>query len=101
MHHVLGNLPAGSVRVILAVANDGLKIGDDAPRAFFDPLSGRRHPQAHRDQDGGLGLGLYICRQIALAHRGTIQARSDESQTVFEVRLPEASGDRPLIPLAR
>lgn len=75
---------------MFTVTNDGAKIDDDALRAFFDPLSRGHHPQAHRDQDGGLGLGLYICRQIALAHHGSIQARSDENRTIFEVRLPSA-----------
>jgi signal transduction histidine kinase len=107
MHQVLGNLlsnalkygkPDSTVEVVLAgigeeviftVTNDGVKIGDDALRALFDPLSRGHHPQTHRDQDGNLGLGLYICRQIALAHHGSIQARSDESQTTFEVRLPK------------
>jgi signal transduction histidine kinase len=107
MHQVLGNLlsnalkygkPDSTVEVVLAgideeviftVTNDGEKIGDDALRAFFDPLSRGHHPQAHRDQDGSLGLGLYICRQIALAHHGSIRARSDENQTIFEVRLPK------------
>ncbi len=107
MHQVLGNLlsnalkygkPGSTVEVVLAgigdeviftVTNDGVKIADDALRAFFDPLSRGQHPQAHRDQDGGLGLGLYICRQIALAHRGSIQARSDDKRTIFEVRLPK------------
>jgi len=107
MHQVLGNLlsnalkygkPGSTVEVVLAgigdeviftVTNHGVKIGDDALRAFFDPLSRGQHPQAHRDQDGGLGLGLYICRQIALAHHGSIQARSDENRTTFEVRLPK------------
>ena len=107
MHQVLGNLlsnalkygkPGSTVEVVLAgmgdeviftVTNDGVKIGDDALHAFFDPLSRGQHPQAHRDQDGGLGLGLYICRQIALAHNGSIHARSDESRTIFEVRLPK------------
>lgn len=107
MHQVLGNLlsnalkygkPGSTVEVVLAgigdeviftVTNHGAKIPDDALRAFFDPLSRGQHPQAHRDQDGGLGLGLYICRQIALAHRGSIQARSDDKRTIFEVRLPK------------
>ena len=107
MHQVLGNLlsnalkygePASTVEVVLAgigdeviftVTNHGVKIDADALRAFFDPLSRGQHPQAHRDQDGGLGLGLYICRQIALAHHGSIQARSDENRTTFEVRLPK------------
>jgi len=107
MHQVLGNLlsnalkyekPGSTVEVVLAgigdeviftVTNHGVKIADDALRAFFDPLSRGQHPQAHRDQDGGLGLGLYICRQIALAHHGSIQARSDENRTIVEVRLPK------------
>jgi signal transduction histidine kinase len=75
MHQVLGNLlsnalkygkPGSTVEVVLAgmgdeviftVANHGVKIDDDALRAFFDPLSRGQHPQAHRDQDGGLGGG--------------------------------------------
>ena len=86
MHQVLGNLLSNALKcgkrdstvqvvltgigeeVIFTVTNDGMKIGDGALRAFFDPLSRGRHPQTHRDQDGGLGLGPYICRQIALAH---------------------------------
>jgi signal transduction histidine kinase len=38
--------------------------------------------------DGSLGLGLYIAREIAKAHGGEIEARSDETETVFAVRLP-------------
>jgi len=106
MHQVLGNLLSNALKygksestvevmlsgvgeeVIFTVTNEGEKIAEDALRAFFDPLSRGQHPQTHRDQDGSLGLGLYICRQIALAHHGNIQARSDEHQTIFEVRLP-------------
>lgn len=36
----------------------------------------------------GLGLGLYIAREIAKAHRGGIGARSEQDETVFTVRLP-------------
>jgi signal transduction histidine kinase len=38
--------------------------------------------------DGSLGLGLYIAREIAIAHGGQIEARSDNTETVFAVRLP-------------
>lgn len=37
----------------------------------------------------GLGLGLYICKEIVLAHGGTIEVQSDESAgTRFIVTLP-------------
>jgi signal transduction histidine kinase len=40
------------------------------------------------DADGNLGLALYIAREIAKAHGREIEARSDETETVFAVRLP-------------
>ena len=36
----------------------------------------------------GMGLGLYIVREIAKGHGGTAEARSDVRETVFTVRLP-------------
>jgi signal transduction histidine kinase len=39
-------------------------------------------------EHGSLGLGLYIAREIARAHGGEIQARSDNTETVFAVYLP-------------
>jgi signal transduction histidine kinase len=40
----------------------------------------------------GLGLGLYIVREIARAHGGDVQVRSGVGGTVFSVHLPrEAS----------
>jgi signal transduction histidine kinase len=41
---------------------------------------------------GGLGLGLYIARQIIGAHGGSIRAGSGtEGGAMFEVRLPLAA----------
>jgi signal transduction histidine kinase len=53
---------------------------------LFEPLralGGRR-----KAGSSGLGLGLYICRQIALAHGGTIRAESEGGVTRFLVHLP-------------
>jgi sigma-B regulation protein RsbU (phosphoserine phosphatase) len=36
----------------------------------------------------GVGLGLYIIRQIALAHGGDITVASDSKQTRFTLTLP-------------
>ncbi len=43
-----------------------------------------------KDGDRGLGLGLYIVREIAKGHRGTVGARSDDRETAFTVRLPRS-----------
>ena len=53
---------------------------------IFDPLS--RGPDQENKNAGGLGLGLYIASEIAKAHHGSIEARSDQTETVFDVRLP-------------
>jgi len=42
----------------------------------------------------GSGLGLYICRQIIIAHNGTIKAESDTGQgTTFYITMPIVEGD--------
>jgi sigma-B regulation protein RsbU (phosphoserine phosphatase) len=40
----------------------------------------------------GLGLGLYIASQIAVAHAGTLGASSTPAETRFTLRIPAASG---------
>ncbi len=73
--------------VSLEVENAGTIPRDLLP-AMFEPFgasSGRRAASS------GLGLGLHISRQIALAHGGAIDvASSDEGWTRFTVRLPRA-----------
>jgi signal transduction histidine kinase len=40
---------------------------------------------------GGVGLGLHIVSEIARAHGGTVEAKSDANSTVFLVTLPVAA----------
>jgi signal transduction histidine kinase len=43
----------------------------------------------HRSEVSGLGLGLYIAREIVVAHGGRIWAESSEGKgTLFIVELP-------------
>jgi signal transduction histidine kinase len=74
--------------VLLEVRNHGPAIEPAALERIFEPLE--RGPDANiRTQSrDSLGLGLYIAREIARAHGGEISVRSNESETVFAVRLP-------------
>jgi signal transduction histidine kinase len=41
-----------------------------------------------RDHREGLGLGLYICNEIAKAHGGTLEVASECGKTCFTLRMP-------------
>jgi signal transduction histidine kinase len=70
---------------VLAVSNGGNAIAPDTLNRVFEPYW--RPPTSK--PGGGLGLGLYICKQIVSAHGGTLEVRSSvEDGTVFVARLP-------------
>jgi signal transduction histidine kinase len=56
---------------------------------IFDPF--RRHHARPRDRKQGLGLGLYIVREIIGAHDGEIEVQSEAGKVVFSVTLPRRS----------
>jgi signal transduction histidine kinase len=97
MNAIKYGAPSAPVRVVvtgdteevrLEVKNMGEAIDTLSLERIFDPLQrGPLHERRH-EADGSLGLGLYIVREIAKAHRGEISARSDKTETVFTVRLP-------------
>jgi signal transduction histidine kinase len=58
---------------------------------IFEPLKRGLDDQLVAGSDGSMGLGLYIAREIAIAHHGDISVTSDENETVFTVRLPRLS----------
>ncbi|HYS11409.1 MAG TPA: ATP-binding protein [Myxococcales bacterium] len=73
-----------SDEVLFRTRNGGPPIPADVLPHVFEP--GRRGNGA---RSGGVGLGLFIARQIVLAHGGTIEARSSEAEgTIFEIALP-------------
>ena len=73
--------------VRLEVKNSGPAIECSTLDRIFDPLQ-RGSDDLDRHADSSLGLGLYIASEIARAHGGGIEARSDETETVFVVHLP-------------
>jgi signal transduction histidine kinase len=71
-----------------AVRNSGPAIERSTLDRMFDPLTRDPKRAGRYDEPSSLGLGLYIAREIAIAHGGEIEARSDQMETVFAVRLP-------------
>jgi len=90
IHHGELNAPVrvavvgGKEGVRIEVTNSGPAIDAATSREMFEPL--KRGPA--RKPDAGLGLGLYIVREIANRHGGTADVRSDDRETVFTVLLP-------------
>jgi hypothetical protein len=78
--------------VIFSVHNQGPKIEQPVLAQIFEPLKRGLDDQPVAGGDGSMGLGLYIAREIAIAHHGDISVKSDENETVFTVRLPRLSG---------
>lgn len=71
-------------RMTLVVSNEGNPIPEEALPTLFDPLTRVSRPGTA----AGIGLGLYICRCIAIAHQGTIGVTSSANGTRFTVCLP-------------
>jgi len=74
----------------LRVHNEGAPIPPDMLTTIFDPLV--RHvtfDSATQRVPGSIGLGLYIVREIVVAHKGTVEIASTAQEgTTFTVRLP-------------
>lgn len=77
--------------VLIEVGNRGPAMDRLTLERIFDPLQRGADQSASASDDVGLGLGLYIASEIAKAHHGRIDARSDPTETVFEVRLPRGA----------
>jgi signal transduction histidine kinase len=78
-----GNVEA---QVCLVVENKGSDIPRHVLGSLFDPM--RRGAEREADGSTSLGLGLFIVRQIALAHGGQVDAESANGRTAFTVVLP-------------
>jgi signal transduction histidine kinase len=70
----------------LSVTNSGPKIPDRIRERLFHPyVRGEAKPGQQ-----GLGLGLYIASEIALAHDGRIEVQSTDTETRFTLKIPSA-----------
>jgi signal transduction histidine kinase len=75
--------------VRLSVSNRGPAIPPELVERLFEPF------QQGAESDGnlrrGLGLGLFIVREIVRAHGGTIEVRSGDELITFAVTLPRTA----------
>jgi signal transduction histidine kinase len=70
----------------LSVHNDGEPIAHDVVPRLFAPFC---RGQASAEAVAGMGLGLYIVKEIATAHGGAVEVRSEVGYgTTFKLRLP-------------
>jgi signal transduction histidine kinase len=110
LHQMLGNLILNAVThgtnntpvgvhlheesagdIVVEITNHAPVISAADLAQLFEPL--RRGPAASDDatKDTGMGLGLFIACEVAKRHGGRIEARSDENETAFTVRLPRTA----------
>jgi PAS domain S-box-containing protein len=70
---------------VLEVENEGDPIPPEVLERIFEPFRGGART---RQAGGGLGLGLFIARELVTAHAGALAARSAGGLTAFAIRLP-------------
>ena len=79
-----------ATEVVIEVVNRGEPIPAEMLPFIFDAF--RQVRTAHPTRAGGLGLGLFIAKEIARAHGGSITVASSEREgTTFAVSLPRGT----------
>jgi signal transduction histidine kinase len=74
--------------IVVAITNQGAPIPPEVLPTIFKAFRKARAGAGGKRAAGHLGLGLYIASEIARAHGGTLDARSEGGATTFTLRLP-------------
>ncbi|HEY6098801.1 MAG TPA: HAMP domain-containing sensor histidine kinase [Anaeromyxobacter sp.] len=90
--------PSSRIRVAIAgtaAAAVTLRVHDDGPAIPRERVASLSDPFSASDRSRGLGLGLFITREIVAAHGGAMDVESSEGEgTTFAVTLPRVgAGD--------
>ena len=88
----------GEQSVVISVTDHGIGIPEAEIPRIFDEFYRVEHVSSDLPVDrteGGIGLGLSICREIVLQHKGRIWVESElHKGSTFYVELPLATGVR-------
>ena len=88
---VLVHIEGGSKLVTLTVSNDGVPIPPKKIGTIFDPLKRLLSNEDSLPALENLGLGLYITKEVVVAHGGTIDVTSSKKKgTIFRARFPRS-----------
>lgn len=74
--------------ISMRFSNEGL-IPETLLPSLFDAFRGTEN---RRSNANGLGLGLFISKEIVVAHGGDIQVSSKDGESCFTIVLPRSSG---------
>ena len=82
------DLRVDEMQAHLSVKNEGPALPREILSSLFEPL--RRMPNGAQGDRANLGLGLFIVREVARAHGGTVTAESADGVTDFALHLSKA-----------
>jgi len=82
-----------SLEVIVSIHNSGIPIPPKQLTTLFNSFTrGESNGTQAGSPTSNLGLGLFITKEIVIAHEGTIKVISNEKEgTTFSVRLPKVT----------
>jgi signal transduction histidine kinase len=84
--------------VLFEVSDTGCGVSADIGDRIFDRLY--QAPEANESSRKGLGLGLYICRELVARHGGQLRARpGQERGSIFSFTLPVCTLHHVIAPL--
>jgi signal transduction histidine kinase len=87
--------------LLITVHNGGPPIPPgEMPRIFEPLIRGVNAQTPRKNRPGSIGLGLYIAREVARSHLGSIDVTSSEADgTAFTIHLPRNGLGRPARPI--